>query len=104
MNFIIREKIRAYGALIIPALLPLAFNQCAGTKNFISPADAQRIVIQYLDEQKPEETACCDRKTLKGEKNGNRYEFFMKGCRCPCIITIDIAGKDAGLVRQVGCD
>ena len=98
-----REKNRTYGTLGL-ALLTLGFNQCAGTKKYITPSEAQRIVIQYLDNQNPEDTACCDRRTLKSEKTGNRYLFTMKGCKCPCSILIEMNDKKGYTVRKVTCD
>jgi hypothetical protein len=91
------------GTLISLALFLLAFNQCAGTKNPISLSEAQGIVLHYLDEQKSEDTLCCNRETIKSEKTGNRYLFTMKGCKCPCSIIVERDGKNGYRVRKVTC-
>ncbi len=98
------EKKRIYGKLVFLAFVPLALNQCAGTKNFISLTEAQQIVVKYLEEKKTEEIACCDRQTLHGEKTQKGYVFTMKGCSCPCIIKIEMDDRNGGMLRYVKCD
>jgi hypothetical protein len=88
--------------LIFLCAVAWAFCQCAATKPTLVMEDAQGIVLRYVEDH-GDLSKCCDKETVIGWKDKNKFVFTMKGCRCPCEIRVGIEGRDAGKVESVTC-